>query len=368
MESKKTITWITAGCFVDVDIDVVPSLATHYYIRWCIWGPVTDSDRKRVDANVGKTNLSIEYVSPQKKWYLPQAFFEYRALLKQVQKDCDLLYVDVGGGLWFYQALYSVCNLQKTVLAIHNVKTPKGARLEHLAKIMTSYAILHFTNIQTFSKNQHAYLNSRVSGKNVLEAPLMLKDYGALPAVELHKGINFLTFGHIRGYKRVDLLIEAAQMLYQQGKRDFKVFIVGNCKNWSEYESLITIPELFDNHIGFVENDDIPKYFADADFFVLPYQDLAQSGAITVAFQYNVPVITSDIEQFQEFNGDECRGLQFKNCDVADLSRVMGKAIDMSSSQRESMKAAQKEFVDKEFSASSILGRYKDYFNRLLAQ
>ena len=141
--------------------------------------------------------------------------------------------------------------------------------------------------------------------------------------------------------------------------------IVGNCKNWEQYQTLITKPELFDVRIGFVENEDIPSYFNDADFFVLPYQDLAQSGAITVAFQYNVPVITSDIIQFKEFNADSSCGFMFKNCDSHDLSVKMEQALEMSKQEIVEMKISQKNFVVKEFSAQSILGKYIDYLEKL---
>lgn len=361
----KTIVWITAGYFIDVDFDVVPALAKYFKIHWYIWGQMSQSDAKRMNGVPQTENLEIDYVSIKNKWYSPLVYFEYKKVLKQIQKEGDLLYVDNGGGLCFYQALHSVCNLNKTVLAIHNVKTPKGARYEKMARFNTQYAVKHFKNIQTFSHNQHNYLDTMVSGKNVLEAPLMLKDYGAPSCERIDSTFNFLTFGHIRGYKRVDLLIKAAQELAARTDKKFKVTIVGNCKNWEQYQTLITKPELFDVRIGFVENEDIPSYFNDADFFVLPYQDLAQSGAITVAFQYNVPVITSDIIQFKEFNADSSCGFMFKNCDSHDLSVKMEQALEMSKQEIVEMKISQKNFVVKEFSAQSILGKYIDYLEKL---
>lgn len=34
----KSIVWINAGCFIDVDIDVVPALTKWFKIHWFIWG------------------------------------------------------------------------------------------------------------------------------------------------------------------------------------------------------------------------------------------------------------------------------------------------------------------------------------------
>ena len=361
----KSICWITAGCFVDVDIDVVPILAKVFDIHWYIWGKMSNGDAKRIESIPQTEHLKISYLTNKNRWYSPKIYFEYCNLLRGIIKEGDLLYVDYSGNLCFYQALHSVCNLEKTVLAIHNIKTPKGARYEWLARYNTFYAVKHFKNIQTFSRNQHEYLNSLAQGKNVLEAPLMLKDYGLPKKERKDPTFNFLTFGHIRGYKRIDLLIEAAQALAKRTDKKFKVTIVGNCKNWHQYKSLITNPNIFDIRIGFVENDDIPQYFNDADFFVLPYQDLAQSGAITVAFQYNIPVITSDIIQFKEFNNSNEYGYRFESCNSDALSVVMERALNLSAKEIADMKSAQRVFVENAFSARSILSKYINYFNRL---
>lgn len=40
----------------------------------------------------------------------------------------------------------------------------------------------------------------------------------------------YFCFGKILGYKRVDLLIKAAQALYDKGYHNFKVKIAGGCK------------------------------------------------------------------------------------------------------------------------------------------
>jgi len=360
----KTITWITAGCFVDVDIDVVPALSNNYKIHWVIWGGVTKGDKERLDNVRQSDRLRIDYITTKNRWYSPLVYFEYKKKVRRFARESDLLYVDNGGGLCFYQALYRVVNNDKTILAIHNVKTPKGARHEALARYNTLYAVRHFKNIQTFSHNQRLYLESLYSGKNILEAPLMLKYYGKAKNKRTDLTFNFLSFGHIREYKRIDLLIEAAQELATRTDKKFKVTIAGNCNNWDHYQSLIRNQKIFDLRIGFVENSDVADYFNNADFFILPYQDLAQSGAITVAFQYNVPVITSDIEQFKEFNDKTC-GLMFKSCDSHALCLVMERALNMTTEQIVEMKQNQKRFVECNFSAESILAKYISYLDRL---
>ena len=107
----KSIAWITASCFVDVDIDVVPALANNFKIHWYIFGSMSKGDAKRVKEVAQSDSLKIDYVTVKNKWYSPLIYFEYKDIIKRIMKQGDLLYVDYSGNLCFYQALYSVCNL-----------------------------------------------------------------------------------------------------------------------------------------------------------------------------------------------------------------------------------------------------------------
>ena len=63
-------------------------------------------------------------------------------------------------------------------------------------------------------------------------AHFALKDYGE-STIEVNKKeertFRFLFFGNIVAYKRVDLLIEAANILHDRGIENFKVRIAGSC-------------------------------------------------------------------------------------------------------------------------------------------
>ena len=97
----------------------------------------------------------------------------------------------------------------------------------------------------------------------------------------------------------------------------------------------------------------------------MPYQDIAQSGAITVAFQYNVPTIVSDIPQFHEFVEDGKTGLMFKSEDVVALADKMQYVLDSHRSIYPRLKQNQADFVKRELSIESIIAKYKAYFEKL---
>lgn len=178
--------------------------------------------------------------------------------------------------------------------------------------------------------------------------------------------IRFLVFGNIVKYKRIDLLLKAANILHERGVKGFEIRIAGNCKEWNEqYAPIIKYPELFDLQIKRIPNEDVANLFADSDYFVMPYQDIAQSGAITVAFRYNLPVICSDIEQFKEFIIDGETGFTFKNKNEFNLADKMEWIIKNHSSIYDTIKYKQQLFVAKNLSIKTIVNKYILYINKL---
>lgn len=366
----KSITWITANFFIDVDHFIVPYLAKYFKIHWIIFGGSQKHPAYEELVRLSKENgFDIEYRAITGKWYSPLHFLKFRKLFNHAKSlNNDLIYVDCGLTFWNYYAAISSLPVNKTIVATHNVKTPKGARLEKFARYFMKHTLHHFSNFQVFSKNQGEYLKKLVhEEKNVLYAPLALKDYGPkAPRSKYHNLVHFLSFGHIRHYKRIDLLIDAAQMLYEESRADFKVTIAGNCAEWTEYAKRIKYPEIFDLKIGFIDDCDVAQFFSDADYLVLPYQDLAQSGAITVAFNYDVPVITSNIEQFREFVEENRNGFLFESENVAALKDIMQKALSMQHGPKYTeLVQSTHDYVVQNYALSSIAEKYISYFSKM---
>ena len=195
-------------------------------------------------------------------------------------------------------------------------------------------------------------------------APFLLKDYGN-PTNNKSKVITFLSFGNIRDYKRIDVLINAAQNAYDKTKKLFKVIIAGNCDNWVKYQSLIRYPQLFDLRIGRVENDDIPNLFGESHYFVTPYQDIAQSGSVIVGINYECPIIASDLEAFREYVKDGETGWLIRPADVDDLTTVMVDILDTDNADYEKMRNRVRKIKVTEFNTQVIIHKYIAFFDSL---
>lgn len=369
----KAISWITADCFLDVDLPVIARLREHYRIFWQII--ISNScgiDYRgfvRMQIPEAGDNLEIVFVDEKHRRRDPRMLASDCRIIRRAKAfHPDFYYVSGFMLPWGLPLLKVMLPVEKVVMACHNVSTPKGATKSVLAELSMRFVLAFFKNIQVFSKGQHEVLEGRCSGKNVLEAPLALKDFGEpRPGAAADDGIvRFLNFGIIRDYKRVDLLIEAGCLLYERGYRNFRVLIAGSCPEWdARYSGLVRCPGVFELDIRRIPNEDVPGLFAKSDYFVMPYQDIAQSGALTVAFQYNLPPIVSDIPQFREFVEDGVTGLYFKSGDAVSLADKMQYALDHYADIYPVLKDNQAAFVRDNLSLDSIVARYRAYFDRL---
>ena len=366
--SKKKIIWITADHFIDVDLPIIPYLVTYYDITWLIVesGSNTIDYHRIIEDKIHGLPIKIEYIKIRSRIRNIKIIFEYISLFRRVKNQrVDLIYFDFDGFPYFNFFFYKFFNQKKTIVAIHNVSTPKGAVNYSLAKRYTNFTLSKFKNIQVFSLSQLSVLNEKFKNKNVLYAPLALKDFGK-SSLKPNEKITFLCFGLIREYKRVDVLINAAQKAYEETKKTFLVKIAGNCNHWEKYQKLIKYDFLFDLRIDRVPNEDIPDLFAYSHYFVLPYQDIAQSGALTVGLNYNLPVIVSELPAFKEFVMDKETGFFMKIADVESLKNIIVHVLMNHDEIYSTLKNNQQKFVEENLSLESIIEKYRNYFNQLI--
>ena len=371
--NNRTISWITPSYFLDVDLPIVNELCKQYTIYWIVLlGNNGNSDDEAfINAKINKCDkLCVTYYHYKTRWYTLGRISEINKVIDLAKSVSPDLYYLSESFLPYGTILYRrKLPIDKCVVACHNVTTPKGARHEMLARWYTNRWLNTFTNIQTFSECQRKVLLSKYRNKNVLTAHLAIKDYGE-PTKLVDKTelpyIRFLVFGNIVHYKRIDLLLNAVNILYDRGIKNFRVRIAGYCRQWNdEYAGLVKHPELFELMIKRIPNEDVANLFVDSHYFVMPYQDIAQSGAMIVAFRYNLPLILSDIPQFKEFVDDGVNGFTFHTKNVTSLADKMEWIINSHQLMYDKVCANQRKFVDENFSLRAITKLYREYFDKL---
>lgn len=111
---------------------------------------------------------------------------------------------------------------------------------------------------------------------------------------------NILFFGFIREYKGLDLLLEAFSHL----DSSYQLIIAGeNYGSFDRYQNLID--KLPNKHsvfpfIRYINDDEVPLFFASADVVCLPYRSATQSGITAVSFHFEKPVIATNVGGLKE--------------------------------------------------------------------
>lgn len=109
-----------------------------------------------------------------------------------------------------------------------------------------------------------------------------------------------LFFGFIRDYKGLDLLIKSLKHLPE----DYHLLISGEVYgSFDKYDKIIKDLKLegkITKAIKYISDSEVPLYFSAADVCVLPYKSATQSGIVSIAYHFNLPIIASDVGSLRE--------------------------------------------------------------------
>jgi len=111
-------------------------------------------------------------------------------------------------------------------------------------------------------------------------------------------GINakkvILYFGYVRAYKGLNILIEAMSKI-----DDVQLLAVGEFyddeKKYREQVKNLGLESKIFFVSNYIPNDQVSIYFSAADVIVLPYLSATQSGITQIAYNFNKPVIATDV-------------------------------------------------------------------------
>lgn len=109
-----------------------------------------------------------------------------------------------------------------------------------------------------------------------------------------------LFFGFVRDYKGLDILIEAMTFLPD----DYYLLIAGEVYGDEEkYHNLIKkfqLSERVQANLRYIADHEVPVFFSAADVNILPYRSATQSGILSIAYHFELPVIVTDTGSLRE--------------------------------------------------------------------
>lgn len=342
----------------------MPRLIEHYDIDWLVIHTYADRLHRLTDGLLGSTPCAPRSVDLRYRQRDPRLVGQYIALSRRISAaKYDLVYTSFHGLPYFLPILAACVDANTIIYAVHNATTPQGASNEWAMRLYHRYVFKALRRFHVFSENQlKAIASLAPDGKHYL-APFMLADYGPPATRPPEEPIRFLFFGQIRRYKRLDILIQAFQRLRAAGTAPIELYIAGGCDEWGRYQDMIGADSSIITRVEFIPTADIPNLVGSCHYLVLPYQDIAQSAVLRLAFQYDKPVIVSDIEGFRQSVVDGTTGFFFESKSVGHLSAVMGDVIANHRSRYSGMQDSIRQMVAREYSPDAIVSKYRKFID-----
>ena len=230
-------------------------------------------------------------------WWSPVAAFAYASIAKAAKRRGET-----------------------TILFMaHTVPSSRGAWLR---RALTKLAMKRADCFLALSGKVQNDLAELFADKKTFRSELPVIDFAKLGArrpKDLKKELGFedrhkivLFFGHAQREKGLDLLIEAFAELVKDDP-DFRLLVVGEPLGFEhEYEALVAkrrLEKYVFKHDEFVPNEEVGEFFAAADLVALPYREATQSGTLNMAYNFNKPVVATDVEGLTEFVEDGKTGV-----------------------------------------------------------
>ncbi|MBO4341249.1 MAG: glycosyltransferase [Bacteroidales bacterium] len=204
---------------------------------------------------------------------------------------------------WFapslgYVARHALC---KSVVVLDNVIPHEPHFFD---KPLTKYFLNGCTGFVSMSESvEKDLLSLRPDAPHILRSHPLYSHFGSrIPREEACRMLGtdpekktLLFFGLIREYKGLDILLEAFRDLPE----DYQVVVAGEpYGSFEKYQKIIdTLPGkdrvfLFTDY---VKDSDVKKYFSASDLVVLPYRSATQSGISSVALNFDLPMVVTDV-------------------------------------------------------------------------
>jgi glycosyltransferase involved in cell wall biosynthesis len=131
----------------------------------------------------------------------------------------------------------------------------------------------------------------------------------ALSLLHLDSDFRYvLFFGFIRGYKGLDLLIDA--FAYERLRdSNIKLIIAGEFyEDSSAYIQRIKelgIEDRIELFTDFIPNEEVNRFFSAADIIAQPYKTATQSGVTQIAFHFEKPMLVTNVGGLSEIVPNE---------------------------------------------------------------
>jgi|SRR5882724_1089366 len=362
------IFYLSSVDVLDTDMNVLPYISKEHQITFGVLIPkFSRSYWEKELKQIAIENKSIQFkIVPLKyRRRTPLNILVYIKLISAIRKGkYDVIYLNDFEDIYFRTLFAAFIRKDKTIYGIHDVVHHSGWKQNILLKASKKMFLRKFDTVLVFSESQAKILESKCN--RVFAVPMALKYFGANTNTQKdYSVIRFLFFGNIASYKGLDILINAVKQLSRKYD-NFQLTIAGRCSEWETiYEPMIADSKNIVADIRFIENAEIPDFFSSAHYLILPYRDVTQSGPLMIAYNYNLPVIASDLEGFREYIKEGTTGFTFGAAKEDELEKVLENSLLRKKEAYDHLVSNLKDFVSKQYAAKNIASKYNNIFENV---
>ncbi|HCI79330.1 MAG TPA: glycosyltransferase [Ktedonobacter sp.] len=269
--------------------------------------------RQRVGANL--TQLSYDpdvRVLDGVDWYWLPSMLRALKFLRRVHPDVVLFQWWSGTVLHSYLLLAFVARLlgARVLIEFHEVLDPGEANMPLIStyvRLLAPFVVRLAHGFAVHSKHDEDLLRSRydLGQRPVTVAPVgPLLQYQAVDRKKEQRTApasccNLLFFGLIRPYKGLEDLIRAFNALSESEIDNYWLTIVGETwEGWTVPATLINESRYRDRITfvnRYVSDEEVARFFAEADALVLPYHRVSASGPLHIAMSWGLPIVVTRV-------------------------------------------------------------------------
>lgn len=104
-----------------------------------------------------------------------------------------------------------------------------------------------------------------------------------------------LYFGFIRDYKGLDILIETVSKLDENYHLIIAGEVYGNFEKYDQIINNLGINQKITKLVRYINDEEVSKLFSASDVCILPYKSATQSGIVGISYNFDLPLIATNV-------------------------------------------------------------------------
>lgn len=276
-----------------------------------------------------KNNISVEikevktYESIGEFFLRSFNFFIYLDIIQTINRfKPDMIYSPMG--TFWEKFIIPYCKCKCTIRTLHDVILHEGENSYMRKMVSRFFSYKSYKYVILSSIFKRTLEKQGISEDRIIVMPhAVFKGYGSVNLqVDYTQYNRFLFFGRIIKYKGLEVLLRSMQIIIKKYS-NVQLVIAGD-GDITSYKGLMDkYKENLDLHIGWINDNQVNKFFKNIDFVVLPYTHASQSGVIPLAYAFGKPVIATRIGGIPEQVEDGKTGILVSPNDEMELGNII---------------------------------------------